>query len=170
MSEAAVDPNIMGQGTLTISNVTRFDVDSGHYKMKLTLDGVGCHLSGDGVARAGSDDQWILSYRLKNTHCSGVEGNLWDYAYTAHYGDRKKMLQEHGIENFRQINVAHEFMTGTAVRVKSHFTDTDAGPIPFVAGGGFTEKSTLSGRMSGAYGAPHLHLQGESAAFSLAKL
>ena len=80
------------------------------------------------------------------------------------------MLQEHGIENFKQINVAHEFMTGTAVRVKSHFTDKDAGPYPFVAGGGFTEKSTLAGRMSGAYGAPNLHLEGEAAAFSLAKL
>lgn len=170
VSEAAVEPNVLGKGTLTISNVT-LEKDSGHYKMNnLTLDGVGCHLSGDGVARAGSDDRWILSYRLKNTHCSGVEGNVWDYAYTAHYGDRKKMLQEHGIENFKQINVAHEFMTGTAVRVKSHFTDKDAGPYPFVAGGGFTEKTTLAGRMSGAYGAPNLHLEGEAAAFSLAKL
>jgi len=173
-----VSPNVLGSGTFTINNITKTS-DSLYKVNSITAVGVGCHLKNfepgilekAGPEKAGPD-LWTFSFHLQNKKCGGVEGNHWSYKYQAHIGDLEKLRRQsdNDITEYKVINVANLFMTGSVVRVKSHFTQRPAGPLPFAAGTGFTEPSEMSGRMSGAYGATDMHLEGESAAFSLSKI
>ena len=169
-----VSPNLLGSGTVTISDINKTS-DSSYEVNTITAVGVGCHLQNDhddpGILEKAGPHLWTFSFHLQNKKCGGVEGNHWSYKYQAHIGDLEKLRQsDNDITKYKVINVANLFMTGTVVRVKSHFTQRPAGPLPFAAGTGFTEPSEMSGRMSGAYGATDMHLEGESAAFSLSKI
>jgi len=167
-----VSPNVLGSGTFTINNIIKTS-DSSYKVNNITAVGVGCHLQNEeaGHLEKAGPHLWTFSFHLQNKKCGGVEGNHWSYKYQAHIGDLEKLRQsDNDITEYKVINVANLFMTGSVVRVKSHFTQRPAGPLPFAAGTGFTEPSEMSGRMSGAYGATDMHLEGESAAFSLSKI
>lgn len=167
-----VSPNVLGSGTFTINNIIKTS-DSSYEVNTITAVGVGCHLQNEeaGHLEKAGPHLWTFSFHLQNKKCGGVEGNHWSYKYQAHIGDLEKLRQsDNDITEYKVINVANLFMTGSVVRVKSHFTQRPAGPLPFAAGTGFTEPSEMSGRMSGAYGATDIHLEGESAAFSLSKI